>query len=332
MRFMEYEAAAAVPNVVVDGSPNAGTVLALTHWPGFPQPAGHEFDLSAQMAFAFARRGEPVAADVVTNNHFDQDGLVSVLALVDPEAALAHERLLIDVASAGDFATFSDRRSARASMALAAFADPARSPIGSELSGDYAHQCGVLYERLLPVTVELAEHPERWRDLWADEDAHLAASEAALANGSVTIDELPEVELAVVTVHDRHGGASHRFSIAGESTVHPMALHGATSCRRLLVVDDSSYTYTDRYETWVQFRSRPPLLRVDLRPLAELLTSVDDGVAWSADVPGSLTPELRSDAASSLPPGAVIDHVVAHLSAAPAAWDPYRSHPAPISD
>ena len=49
------------------------------------------------------------------------------------------------------------------------------------------------------------------------------------------------------------------------STVHPMALNGATSYRRLLLVDDSSYTYTDRYETWVQFRTRPPLFRVDLR-------------------------------------------------------------------
>ena len=39
------------PNVVIDGSPNEGTVLTLTHWPGFPQPDGFQFDLSAEMAY-----------------------------------------------------------------------------------------------------------------------------------------------------------------------------------------------------------------------------------------------------------------------------------------
>ena len=36
MRYAEYEASSGEANVVIDGSPNAGTVLCLTHWPGFP--------------------------------------------------------------------------------------------------------------------------------------------------------------------------------------------------------------------------------------------------------------------------------------------------------
>lgn len=50
-RYVGYSASADQPNVVVDGSPNHGTVLTLTHWPGYPQPPGFHFDLSAQMAF-----------------------------------------------------------------------------------------------------------------------------------------------------------------------------------------------------------------------------------------------------------------------------------------
>ena len=70
----------------LDGSPNEGTVLTLTHWPGFPQPEGFHFDLSAEMAFHHldAPIDHP-PAEIVTNNHFDQDGLVGMHALVNPE-------------------------------------------------------------------------------------------------------------------------------------------------------------------------------------------------------------------------------------------------------
>src|SRR6185436_2936891 len=139
-RFMYagYSASEAVPNVVIDGSPNAQTVLTLTHWPGYPQPAGYHFDLSAEMAFHFI--DEPIAhplADVVTNNHYDQDGLVGLHALIDPEQSLLHRQLLIDIASAGDFAKTSDRGAARASMTIDAYADPERSPIAERLTGSY---------------------------------------------------------------------------------------------------------------------------------------------------------------------------------------------------
>ena len=70
-RYLEYNASRDVANVVVDGSPNDGTVLTLTHWPGIGQPADVVADLSAQMAFRFLQSGHSVRADVVTNNHFE---------------------------------------------------------------------------------------------------------------------------------------------------------------------------------------------------------------------------------------------------------------------
>jgi hypothetical protein len=49
--------------------------------------------------------------NVVSNNHFDQDGLVSAFTLVDRDAALARRGPLIDLARAGDFGTFDSRDS-----------------------------------------------------------------------------------------------------------------------------------------------------------------------------------------------------------------------------
>jgi hypothetical protein len=326
MRFLDDTAAADVPNVVVDGAPNAGTVLTLTHWPGIVQPPGLACDLSAQMAFAYLRRGDAPGAEVVTNNHFDQDGLVGIHAFVDPEASFAHEALLVDVAAAGDFARYHDRAAARASMALFTYADEQRSPIADQLAGrPYAEQCAVLYETTLPLLVPMVLEPDRFRDLWADDDASLTASEEALATGRITITEHPQVDLAVVHVADDEPARSgHRFAHATVLGVHPMALHRATDCLRVLTVHGRRYRYVDRYETWVQYRSRLPLPRVDLRPLAEMLTGDEPGaVIWTADAPSVLTPELGHDEESGLDAAVVIRRVIDHLRRAAPAWNPY---------
>jgi hypothetical protein len=324
--FCAYESSRGRPNVVVDGSPNDATVLALTHWPGIAQPPGCAADLSAQMAFRFVRAGAGVVAEVVTNNHFDQDGLVSVCAFVDPDRALDHEALLTDVAAAGDFATYRFRDAARVSMAIWTYADARTSPIASQLTGPYDEQCAMLYETLLPRLVPMVLDPQPYRDLWGDEDDRLTATEAALARGAITIEELAPVDLALVRVAatepDRR---AHRFgSDEHAGAAHPMALHNATSCLRVLEVHGRRYVYTDRYETWVQYRSRRPLPRVDLRPLAAVLSDADRGGSeWRATDPGSLVPELRSPEESSLDEATVISLLTAHLAAAPSAWDPY---------
>jgi hypothetical protein len=327
LTFVGYPASEAEPNVVVDGSPNEATVLTLTHWPGFPQPDGFQFDLSAQMAFHYL--DAPIdhrPAELATNNHFDQDGLVGLHALINPELSQQHRDLLIDVAAAGDFATFRDRRAARTSMIIDAYADADRSPLDGRLGGSYDEQCVVLYEETIPLLVEMAVNGQRFRDLWAEEDEQLTASEKMIANGVVTIEEVPEIDLAVVTIPDNETRRrGHRFAGQSFDAVHPMALHNATNCLRLLVVHGRRYQYVDRYETWVQYRSRRPLPRVDMRPLAERLSECDSAT-WTASRPGSLTPTLHVDPESSLDPGVVRGMVAAHLRDSPPAWDPYSDN------
>ena len=80
LAYVPYGELGGRPNVVVDGSPADGTLLCLSHWPGIGSPAEFAADLSAQMAFrylgAFDRHD---GAELVSNNHFDQDGLVAQL-------------------------------------------------------------------------------------------------------------------------------------------------------------------------------------------------------------------------------------------------------------
>ena len=332
MRYLPYETTDDVPNVVVDGSPNAATVLTLSHWPGLWAPPELRADLSAEMVFRYldegaGRHGD---AEVATNNHFDQDGLVGLFALVDPDAALARRDQLIDLAAAGDFATYRHRSAARVSMLLSVLAESEDSPWAAELAGlPYEDKCGILYQRCLADLPIMIDHPERYRTLWADEDAQLTASEAMLADGSATVVEYPDADLAVVRVPDgvgRLGG--HRFAHDHFSGLHPMAVNNATDRLRILLVQGGAATLTYRYETWVQLQSRRPAQRVDLAPLAARLDELEGTSRWEAGKVGILTPRLavRSGQESTLDPEVVIAETLADLRRAPPAWDPYPPH------
>jgi hypothetical protein len=310
LHYVGYDDSRTTPNIVVDGAANESTVLTLSHWPGAPTPPELARDVSAEIAFAYLDDPcEHAPADVVTNNHFDVDGLVSIFALTRPEEALQHRDLLIDLAEAGDFSRYRDRRAARAAMTFDA--------LSRDESDDctYSSHTDRLYHELLPLVLDVLLDNERFRQHWAAEDAELTASEEAIAAGRVRIEERPELDLAIVRI-DRDEPA-RRGHVVGETEtlgLHPMAIHNATDRFRILTLHGDRYRYTDRYETWVQFRSRPTLPRIDMAPLAEQLSGLERcDVRWTAGSPGGLAPSLAPDAASSIDADVVVDAVVEFL-------------------
>jgi hypothetical protein len=330
LHYVPYGDLPGAPSVVVDGSPAEGTLLCLSHWPGIASPPEFAADLSAEMAFAYLDAfDQHPGAEVVSNNHFDQDGLVGVFALTSPEAALARRDLLVEVARAGDFAVTTSRHAARVSMVISAYADPARTPLANPPT-DYDELSAVLYGELLGRLPDVCDRPDHYRAHWAEEDETLAASEAALASGAVTITEVPDVDLAVVDVPERApAGGGHRFGGQWVDGLHPMAVNNATERGAVLTVRGRRYEVAYRYESWVQFRTRAVRSRVDLAPLAEQLTAAEGdhggSVSWVAERISGLTPRLApaGDQESSLEPTVVRSLVEAHLRAAPPAWDPY---------
>lgn len=324
---MPYHRLGDTPNVVVDGSPTPSTRLTLSHWPGSPTPTALLDDLSAQIAFRALDEWSPLAGlDVVSNNHFDQDGLASAFALVHPDEALARRAQVIDVASAGDFATFENRDSMRIAMALAAYDDPQRSPLDSDtFAHGYEEQCGALYEALLPRFTHLLDHPESARTLWEAEDAHLTESIAAIDAGIVHQHEVPELDLAVFVVPEEWAArAATRFTIGQHEALHPAALTNGNPRMRVLVSQGRHHWVEFRYETWVMFRSRPLAPRVDVRELAVRLNDLEGRDAWRADPPGALTPRLRTDRqGSDISLERFEAELRAFLATAPSAWDPF---------
>lgn len=327
LRFVPYDELGDTPNVIVDGSPTASTVLTLSHWPGSPTPIDLLDDLSAQIAFhALDHPGRLDGIEAVSNNHFDQDGVAAAYALLRPDEALRRRARVIDVARAGDFGTFEDRDSMRIAIAIAAMEDRDRSPLDpATFEGGYPEQCGRLYRAVLPRLGEMIDDVESLRPLWEREDAHLGESLDAIARGVVRIEEDPALDLAVVTVPE--GWSEEvitRFTISRSAAVHPAAVNQSTSCFRVAVLQGQRYRVEMRYESWVMYRSRPVLPRPDLRDLAAQLNDTD-GTTWTADRPGALTPTLSSDGESSIEPTSFVDALQRFLATAPPAWDPYAS-------
>lgn len=321
--FVAYEKLGRTPNIVVDGLGNEATVLTLSHWPKSGTPQALKAETSTEIVFNYL--ADPrfhVDAAAVSNNHFDEDGLAGLYALIEPEAATAMRDLLVAVAHAGDFATYRDRRAARVAFTISAFADARQSPLDRAIfEMPYADQCAALYQELLPRLGQMLADTDRFREYWETEDQVLTISEQALRQGDVTIEERPEVDLAIVRVAEgRAARTIHRFSWASEETCHPMAVHNATNCNRILTQQGRRYSFVYRYESWVQFIRRPPPPRVDLAPLAEALSADESGTArWTFDGVSEITPRmtLSGDRESSIPPDIFAAKVAEFLAATP---------------
>jgi hypothetical protein len=316
VRYVPYDELDGIPNVVVDGARHPDSLLVLSHWPKSGSPPELRDDLSAQIAFHYLDRPElHVDADAVSNNHFDQDGLMSMYALVDPEAAQARRDRVIDVARMGDFDTYVDRDSARIAWTIAALA------ADSAVTDPYAE--------LLPRLGELLDHPERFREHWADEDAHLDASEAGIESAEITIEEVPELDLAVVTIPERWSPRpAHFFTPLVAQAVHWAAVHNRTDRYRVLYQRGHRYWFQYRYETWVQHTAHPPG-RIDLAALADELNRHETNPGlWAFDGVGTIGPALHlvgagDDPESAIAPEDFRARVTRALATGAVAWDPY---------
>ncbi len=328
MRFVGYDELGDEPNIVVDGAANSATLITLSHWPHSGTPRALKADSSTEIVFKYLDAPDfHVAAEVASNNHFDEDGLAGLYALIEPEAANRMRGLLNDLSHAGDFATYRDRRAARIAFTISAFVDRAVSPLDTAIfDRPYPEQCASLYRALLPRLHEMATDIERFENYWRDEDRALDDSEAALRTGAVTIEEMADIDLAVVTVPEGWAaGPAHRFTQPEAAPCHPMAVHNATRCNRILTIQGRRYDVLYRYESWVQYMTHPPPARVDLGTLAERLTTEESAGEWHFDGIAALTPRMTLQGAeqSNISPESFREKLVAYLDAAPPAWDPY---------
>ncbi len=327
LRFVPYAELGTTPNIIVDGAGQDATLLTLSHWPKSGTPASLKRDTSAAIAFAWMDTPDwRVDAEVVSNNHFDEDGLIALFALTDPVTATAHRDLLIDAAAAGDFGVYRNPHAARLAFTMAGLADPALSELPASLfSLPYPAQVAALYRELLARLPSMLKDLPAWENYWREPEQHLLRSIAAIKAGEIQIEEHPDLDLALVRFPDPvpAGGGT---SVDMESLCHSFALYTATPCSRMLLISGRAMEFRYRYEGWVQMVSRRPLPRVALEDLVAKLNSEErSGGRWIVPGVDQITPVMQLEGASesTIPEGEFLARLTDHLSRQPPAWDPY---------
>lgn len=306
MEYVPYTELSGVPHVIVDGAAQEDTVLTLSHWPGSDSPSAFRADTSTEMVLNYLDTPgaqEPYASvRAVSNNHFDEDGLCAVWAMLHPDVAGKRRDLLVDVARAGDFHTYRRPRAAKVVYTLRSYADPAISPVVDELQGDDGTG-RARYRALLPLLEGFMEDTDRYGPYWSEEWSAMLRSRTAMVMGEVELHEVPHVDLAVAQAPE---------------ALHPMVLCRSTERLRVLVaLPGGRYRLRYRYESWVQFASRPVMPRVDLAPLLPRLQELERGGGqWTFDGNAAITPALQplgpegQPAPSSLSLETLVDELV----------------------
>jgi len=317
------------PNIIVDGKAQRATVLTLSHWPWNSTPPALARDTSTDIVFAYLDAPQHhVETRLVSNSHYDEDGLLSMYALVNPQHATLHRQLMIATSRAGDFAICTDTEAAKLSFILAAYADPESSPLDQAIfRGTAAQQIHGLYSAMLNELPILLENIPDYGHFWQAELDHWQESEAAIANASVVVDEIPELDLAIVHIPaDMPARTVRRYLRKWQRSVHPFAVHNITACSRIVWLKGQSFEMQYRYESWVQMASRRPLPRRDLTELASQLGRLETaGGEWLFEGVDEVAPRLRlaGSCRSSLAADDFVQRLCTALRNNPPAWDPY---------
>ena len=285
--FVSWENLNGRPNAVVDARATHGTLLTLSHHPDAGSPAQLRADTSTAIVdrfLALPDAGREAVDVVLTNDHYDEDGVLGLWLLIEqPGQGDPTRSLACAAAAAGDFATWSRPEAAWCAIAVMALAEAPTTPLPGvrralrrALGTDPA---GALYAEVLPRVRRVLEDPERFTELWQPRWTSVTRDLDRLDGGMVSLEEDPAADLAIVET---------------DEPIDDLALMARTPMSRVLTIGGGGTTLRYRYETWVEFASRPLPPRLPLGPLAERLADGEEGLDWRFDDVAAPRPRLWS--------------------------------------
>ena len=293
MRFEFYtEALENVPKLSVDGT--VDNSIHFSHWEGNSTPTEVKADTSTEIALNLVASRNRAALtqgiELVTNNHFDTDGVLSCWTVLTGERALAYRDLLISAAEAGDFSEYSSDDGVRVSIAIQGSdqASPNNddgSPLARLLADEEVDDDARAYDLVLPKVEHLLTHINEYESLWRDGWEKVVAAIESFEKGGSTVVE--NSDISVVTL------APELFDGAGFSPTRHSAPYTAISkfakgeLFLIAIPNDSGWFYRIDYPyySWAETVVRPHIARRDLGPALLLLNEREgnrDG-RWQAD-------------------------------------------------
>ena len=314
MVFYFYEEAMVpVCKISVDGLvPNS---YHLSNWKGNNTPNALKADTATEIAFRYnadSRRASLFPyANIITNNHFDTDGLLAVFTLLHPGQAEPMMPQYIAAAEACDFASFSSDAGVQVHLLIQGLAAKSRrSRFWSRREAEEA----VYYKELLPLLPDLFKKKDDYRDLWKEPFDKIIASMTMFERGAIGLEEYDDERLTV---------------ILNDAPPERYAIDAYCKGDLFLMIEDRKqreggyrYELAYRYYAWAETVRRPMIHKIAMEQLAEELNKLETSSAgrWRIEEPHlPLTTALifsrdgRHGAISALPPETVIPSVLSHL-------------------
>ena len=214
MRFEFYsDAIADLPKLSVDGT--VDNAIHFSHWQGNQTPASVKADTSTETVLnvvAAPNRAELTRSiDLVTNNHFDTDGVLSVWAMLTGERALPLREKLVAAAEAGDFSEFSSVDGVRASIVIQGSDSPvdkSGSPLAAQLAGGPVDDEAQAYLLVLPHVEDVIKNTGKYEELWRDQWVRIEMALDSFAKGKSSVYESRAARLCIVELAPEVFGAS----------------------------------------------------------------------------------------------------------------------------
>ena len=295
MRFEFYsEAIANTPKLSVDGTvPNS---VHFSHWNGNKTPSELKADTSTEIALNLVASPNKSSLtrgiELVTNNHFDTDGVLSVWTVLNGESALKYRDLLIAAAEAGDFCEYSSKAGICVSLAIQgndqAFPNEATiSPLAQSVAKETVTDDARAYELVLPQVESLLSNPASFEPLWRDGWNRISAAMHSFESAKSRVEELGGTGVTLITL------AQDLFGDNGfNPTSHlvPFTAIANFAKGELFVVSMPAnngwcYRIDYPYYSWAETVVRPRVERRDLKKVVESLNRRErnSGGRWQTD-------------------------------------------------
>src|SRR5215831_11195492 len=332
MRFEFYtDAIADVPKLSVDGT--VDNAVHFSHWQGNEAPQSVKADTSTETVLnvvAAPNRAELTRSiELVTNNHFDTDGLLSVWAMLTGDRALPLRDKLIAAAEAGDFSELSTVDGVRASITIQGSDSPidkSGSPLAAKLAGHPVADEAQAYLLALPQVEDVISNTGKYEELWRDHWQRIETALESFSKGASTAEEFTDVDLSLITLA-REVFGPNGFDPARDAAPFTAISQHAKGTLFLIATQLNggwAYRIDYPYYSWAETVVRPPVHRRDVTLLLERLNELETSSAgqWEAD-----SAELASAAkfqahgrlqSSAIPPDEVVSQIRQLFSDSPA--------------
>jgi hypothetical protein len=264
----------------------------ISHWPGHSTPEPLRHDLTTGSALMLAEMSAPRRREllgdfsIVTNNHYDVDGALSLFSLLQPDVALKHKDLILRTAATGDLAKWSGADALALELTLMTdleqFVPYSSSPMNEESLNNLRRVYQRTFDRLEET---LLENPFAIQNGWEKRHKYVVDDiERIDAGEGIDVTRYPADDLAVIVTDRRTTLIGLRYA-AGDLYRVLLAYPGEGGTR---------YRFCYRAESWFDVTSINPKPRVPLTDLTNRLNELEQNTQhqwWSAPIDW-VVPEL----------------------------------------